>query len=352
MNNIAIFIKNLTSGGAEKQSILLAKSLSETYQIHYIIFNGSKIHQKYLDMLQENENIKVISFTGGHLKRYANLLKYIQENHIEGIFSYLTAANAYACIAGKLTGIKVYTGLRNAELPLLKCLADRVLTNLFAKKTVCNCYSGAKNFISKGFNKNKIIVIPNCFENISPYKEKQTSNQIRIITVGRFVPQKDYETAIKSISELTKIHPNIIFEIVGYGELEKDIRNWINIYNIYSNTNIYINPNNIPELLNQADIYLSTSLFEGTSNSIMEGMNANLPIVATNVGDNDKLVHNNSNGFLCEKLNFKEIASCLEKLVSDIELRKKMGYQSKKLLQSEYSIEKFRQKYINLIMHQ
>lgn len=352
MKNIAIFVKNLTSGGAEKQSILLAKSLSKTFQIHYIIFNGTKVHQKYLCMLQEDAKIKVTSFTGGHIKRYITLLKYIKENHIETIFSYLTAANAYACIAGKQTGIKVYTGLRNAKLPLLKCLADRVLTNLFAKKTVCNCYSGAKNFISKGFNKNKIIVIPNCFENISPYKEKQASKQIRIITVGRFVPQKDYETAIKSISELTKVYQNIIFEIVGYGELEKDIRNWINKYNIYSNTNIYINPNNIPELLNQADIYLSTSLFEGTSNSIMEGMNANLPIVATNVGDNDKLVHNNSNGFLCETLNFKEIASCLEKLVSDTELRKKMGYQSKKLLQSEYSIDKFRKKYINLIIHQ
>ena len=53
-----------------------------------------------------------------------------------------------------------------------------------------------------------------------------------------------------------------------------------------------------------------------------------------------------------KKLNFKEIASCLERLVSDTDLRKKMGYQSKKLLQSEYSINKLRQKYINLIIHQ
>lgn len=352
MKNIAIFVKNLTSGGAEKQSVLLARSLSQNFQIHYIIFNGAKVHEKYLRMLQEDTNLKVVAFTGGHIKRYISLFKYIQKNHIKAIFSYLTAANAYACIVGKQTGITVYTGIRNAELPPLKCLADKILTNLFAKLTICNCFSGANNFISKGFNKNKITVIPNCFENITPYKEKQISNQIRIITVGRFVPQKDYETAIKSISELTKTHQNIIFEIVGYGELEKDIRYWINKYKIYSKTNIYINPNNIPELLDQADIYLSTSLFEGTSNSIMEGMNANLPIVATNVGDNDKLVQNNYNGFLCEKLNFKEIASCLERLVSDANLRRKMGYQSKKLLQSEYSVNTFRQKYINLIIHQ
>lgn len=45
MENIAIFVKNLTSGGAEKQSVLLAKALSGYYQIHYIIFNGNKIHK-------------------------------------------------------------------------------------------------------------------------------------------------------------------------------------------------------------------------------------------------------------------------------------------------------------------
>lgn len=351
MKNIAVFVKNLTSGGAEKQSVLLAKALTEDFQIHYIIFNGGKIHQKYMSMLQEDNRIKVVAFTGSHFKRYKNFLQYIKKNHIKAIFSYLTAANTYACIAGKQAGVKVYTGLRNAKLPPTKCLADKILTNIFAEKTICNCFSGAKNFISNGFNKNKITVIPNCFENISPYKDKSEADQIHIITVGRFVPQKDYETAIKSISELIKTNTNVIFEIVGYGELETNIRNWIDKYQIKDNTIIYINPHNIPQLLEQAHIYLSTSLFEGTSNSIMEGMNANLPIVATNVGDNDKLIKNNLNGFLCEKQNYKEIAFYLQKLVSDVELRKKMGKQSKELLLSEYSVTKFKQRYIELLNH-
>ena len=352
MQIIAIFVKNLTSGGAEKQSILLAKALAKNFQIHYIIFNGDKIHQKYMYMLQEDKRIKIATFIGNHFKRYRSFLTYIKKNHIEAIFSYLTAANTYACIAGKQTGIKVYTGLRNAELPPIKCFVDKILTNTFCQKAICNCFSGANNFISKGFNKSKITVIPNCFENISPYKEKKETDLIHIITVGRFVKQKDYETAIKSIAQLIKTNANIIFEIVGYGELEMEIRNWIDKYQIKNNTHIYINPDNIPKLLEEAHIYLSTSLFEGTSNSIMEGMNANLPIVATNVGDNYKLVRHNLNGFLCEKQSEKEIAFYLEKLVSDTELRKKMGKQSKNLLEEEYSMEKFREKYIELLIRQ
>ncbi len=349
MMNICIFVKNLTSGGAEKQSVLLAKALSDCYETHYIIFNGEKVHQKYMDMLKEDSKIHIHYFKGGHGARYNEFVKYLEHNNIKAIFSYLTAANFYACMAGKKVKAKVFTGLRNAELPVLKCIADRMLTNRFAEMAISNSYSGKVNFVAKGFNESKIIVIPNCFENIKPYIEKAENKTLHIITVGRFVPQKDYETAIHAIAELKKKCNNIAFDIVGYGEQENQIREWVKAYNIDDITSIYINPDNIAELLDNADIYLSTSLFEGTSNSIMEAMNANLPIVATDVGDNGKLVRSETNGYLCEKKDYSDIADKLEILANDNNLRIKMGKESKVLLKAEYSVDKFRQSYINLL---
>lgn len=347
--HIAIFVKNLTSGGAEKQSVLLAKALSGYYKIHYIIFNGSKIHQKYMDLLKEDSRIQIQSFIGDHLSRYYTFVNYLQKNNIRAIFSYLTAANFYACMAGRKANAKVFTGLRNAELPLLKCWADRILTNSFSEKAISNSFSGKENFITKGFKREKIIVIPNCFEHIKDYVQKSQRDKIHIITVGRFVPQKDYETAIHSIAELKKRYNNIVFDIVGYGNLEVQIRKWINHYNIDDITTVHINPNNIAELLDQADIYISTSLFEGTSNSIMEAMNADLPIVATNVGDNGQLVQNEKNGFLSNKKDWKDIASKLSLLINDKQLRLNMGKHSKFILSTYYSVEKFRELYLKVL---
>lgn len=348
--NIAIFVKNLTSGGAEKQSVLLAKALSDCYETHYIIFNGEKVHQKYMDMLMADSKIRIQYFRGRHGARYTDFVKYLKDNNIKAIFSYLTAANFYACMAGKEVKAKVFTGLRNAELPVFKCIADRMLTNRFAEMAISNSYSGKLNFVAKGFKEDKIIVIPNCFESIKPYNEKPTRRILHIITVGRFVPQKDYETAIHAIAYLKKKCCNIAFDIVGYGELEAQIRKLINKYYIDDITSIYINPNNIAELLDNADIYLSTSLFEGTSNSIMEAMNADLPIVATNVGDNSQLVRNNVNGFLCDKKDWENIATKLEFLVKNDNLRKKNGEESKRLLRANYSMDKFRQSYVNFLL--
>ena len=348
--SIAVFVKNLTSGGAEKQAVLLAKALAGDYEMHYVIFNGRKVHEKYLDLLHEDKRIHVVSFMGGHTSRFSQFVSYIKANDISLIFSYLTAANLYASMAGMMTGAKVVTGIRNAELPLGRRIADRILTNFFAKKTVVNCFSGSTKFISQGFKSEKLVVIPNCFENIAPYKEKQkVDDEIHVITVGRFVAQKDYPTAIRAISKANKKCTNLWFDIVGYGEQEMEIRNLVKENGIEICTTIHINPNNIPELLQRASIYLSTSLFEGTSNSIMEGMNANLPIVATNVGDNYKLVRDRVNGYLEATGDVDAIAKDIVTLCHDTDLRNRMAKAGKENLIDNYSVEIFRERYMELV---
>lgn len=347
--SIAIFVKNLTSGGAEKQAALLAKALSSDYDVHFIVFNAAKMHQKYLDLISETPEVHLTCFNGGHISRFRQFCTYIKRNRIELIFSYLTAANLYACLAGTLTGAKVVTGLRNAELPMGKRIADRFMTNHTAVLTIANCFSGKQNFVSQGFREKKIHVIQNCFDNISPYASKKESATTTIITVGRFVEQKDYLTAIKSVAKAYNTYKDIRFCIIGFGELEQQIRAWVRDEGIAEITDILINPNNISQYLEKADIYLSTSLFEGTSNSIMEAMNADLPIVATNVGDNSYLVKDGTNGFLTEKKDTNMLSHCLGILISDRDKRHQFGKRSKELLYENYSLNTFRDRYIKII---
>ena len=64
MKKIAIVLKNLTRGGAEKQSILLARALADEYKIHYVILNGHKVNENYLALLHSDNLIVVHSFSG------------------------------------------------------------------------------------------------------------------------------------------------------------------------------------------------------------------------------------------------------------------------------------------------
>lgn len=349
MKKIAIVLKNLTRGGAEKQSILLARALADAYEIHYVILNGHKVDESYLESLRSDNRIVVHFFTGNLIHRIKQFYCCIRELSPYAIFSYLTMANVVAASIGRLCGCgRIYTGLRNARLPWLKLVADRFVCNHLATCSISNSVSGIEHFASRGFRTEKMTAIFNCFENITPYTCKTPHEEIRIITVGRFVKQKDYRTAIKTIAALP-CQQKIRFIIVGYGELEPQIRKWVSEEGVENITEIMINPDNIPTILCNADIYISTSLFEGMSNAIMEAMNADLPVVCTNVGDNDKLVAEGENGFICSEGDWKGLADRTNDLILHEEKRIAFGKKSKEILERNYDVETFRTKYIKLL---
>ena len=186
--------------------------------------------------------------------------------------------------------------------------------------SIFNNFSAKEKFVKRGFNSNKIFVIHNAIENTQTANFiKDIRSDIRIVTVARFVEQKDFRTALYSFKSLIDRNKNKVFNyyIIGYGPLEKEIRSLAENLNIMDRVKIFINPSNIPDILKNCDIYLSTSLFEGLSNSLLEALVTGLPIVATDVGDNKYLVKDGFNGYLSA---CKDIDSIVEKLEYLIEM--------------------------------
>jgi len=110
-----------------------------------------------------------------------------------------------------------------------------------------------------------------------------------------------------------------------------------------------VNPPAVDPYYDQADIFLSTSIFEGLSNSVMEAMESSLPVVATTVGDNDKLVMEGRSGFLAPVKDAKAISEKLHMLFDSHDLRIRLGMNGYHRLKKNFSVEKFRQSYVSLI---
>jgi glycosyltransferase involved in cell wall biosynthesis len=349
MKRVAIYIPTLKSGGAEKQAAILAAMLSEKHDVHLITLNMQGNDQAInLDRLKPTSVVR--HYLSGNVFAKARQLKRIfLDNDIEILFNYLTYPDILGSYVGKKVGVpKIYNGIRNSQLPKLKFLCERFAHNHLASATIFNCYSGAEHFKGMGFSNGKCIVIPNCYPEVSPVVHRGDRPVKTIITVGRFVSQKDYLTAIRAMAEL-KQRQDFRFHIVGYGELENQIRQWIQEYGIEQNTTIYINPDNIPELLRNADIYLSTSLFEGTSNSIMEALDFSLPVVCTDVGDNSYLVRDAYNGYLHAIGDYKGISASIATLLDNSDMRVQLGENGNGLLKENFSPEVFLRRYSELI---
>ncbi|MBR5781905.1 MAG: glycosyltransferase [Bacteroidales bacterium] len=346
---IAILIPTIKPGGAEKQAALLAATLSLEHEVHFVSLYGKKNHSVIVQHFLEESRVSIHYLEGSFFKRWNAFRNLLKTLNIEVAFNYLTVCDVLGAIVEKLSSVKtVFNGIRNSRLAPAKMFLEWFAHNFIADYTIYNCHSGAKYFEQKGFNKKKSIIIPNCFPNISTFIEREDKKIKTIVTVGRFETQKDYLTAIKAIAELRTCRKDFLFKIIGHGHLEAQIRSWISEYDLSSYTSIYIAPANVQDIIKEADVYLSTSLFEGTSNSIMEAMNWSLPIVATNVGDNNILVKNNISGFLAEVGDYTTLAKDLDHLLSSHKSRLQMGMIGHENLYN-FSAEVFKNNYLELL---
>jgi glycosyltransferase involved in cell wall biosynthesis len=81
----------------------------------------------------------------------------------------------------------------------------------------------------------------------------------------------------------------------------------------------------------------------------MEAMNACLPIVATDVGDNSRLVRDGVNGRLVPVGDERTLATALLELIGSPQLRADQGAESHGILAREYSFEAFRRAYARIL---
>lgn len=348
--NIAILIPSLRQGGAEKQAALLASVLDKYHSVDlYLLYGYNAIAPQNKEVL-DCSNVRLHLLNGNIISKIFKLTNEWKSKNINIVFNYLTSSDVIGAMAARMAGVKrVYSGIRNTRLEWYKMIADRFIHNYIATGTIYNCYSGAEYFRSKGFRKSKNIVIPNGFMDIAQPIVREDKPIKHIVTTGRFVPQKDYLTMIKTLAKLKAMRHDFVMDIIGYGVEEANIRNWIKEYDVEDITNIYIKPDNVQDIVRNADIYLSTSLFEGTSNSIMEALNWSMPVVATDVGDNSYMITNGVNGMLHSIGDAEGIAHSIAYLLDNIDIRNNYGIMSHRILKDSYSLETFEKRYLELL---
>ncbi|MBE0675608.1 MAG: glycosyltransferase [Bacteroidales bacterium] len=350
--HILIFCKTFLKGGAEKQALILARLFSENgYNVTLANWCKERIDPDNRTFI-ENCSIQYVGLEGSPVNKIRRLNKIIRKSERPVIFSYLTLANFVTGIL-KLLNKKLVAvgGVRSEQLPFQKLIFERLVHNHLNSVTVFNNFSAKSRMEKRGFNSDKIRVIHNAIQVPQFSKPPARGDMITIITVSRFVKSKDFYTALYAYKRLVQDNPGRIirYRIVGYGYHETAIRTLVNTLDLVSNVELLIRPKGIYAILKDADIYLSTSIYEGLSNSIMEAMAAGLPIVATDVGDNRYLVQDDFNGYLVKSKDTDAIVSKLQYLADNEQLRVEFGNNSYRKISGEFSEQKLFGSYIELL---
>lgn len=168
-------------------------------------------------------------------------------------------------------------------------------------------------------------------------------------TVGRLAEIKDQASLIKALRLLLDaqpaLHGRVRLSLVGDGPLADTLGQLVSELELDSLVTFYGNRDDIPQLLQDMDIFVLPSLGEGISNTILEAMASGLPIVATHVGGNPELVTPGINGLLVPPSSPRELADALLTLLADPQKISDMGQASLKAVRSRFDWQKTVQEY-------
>lgn len=328
MKKILFVNSCLSSGGSEKVMTLLANQFCKMdYDVTMVLLRV-KPKSYYVE---ESVNLVEFCYSSNNkiiiaLQRLAKLRQLLKNGKYDVVVSFMFDINMTTLLAG--IGIRVPIIISERADP-----QNRGVGKLYEKieNILYNRAAGlvlqtdlVKNFYAQRVN-TPLCVIPNPI--VINEREYKGIRENRIVAVGRLCEQKNFPMLLSAFKEFVRKFPYYTLEIYGEGPLKESLLKLACDLEIGSKVDFKGYVNNVLEHIKTASMYISTSNYEGISNSMLEAMAMGIPTICTDcpVGGAAFIIENGVNGFLIPVNDKDSLVKKIEILASDIELREKLS---------------------------
>lgn len=180
-------------------------------------------------------------------------------------------------------------------------------------------------------------LVPNGVELVRFVPTERPPNRIvKILFIGRLIPRKGFQYVVRALPRVMELtHTPFEVEVVGSGAMRVHLDTLATKLGV-SHLLKYVGtiPYEKLHLAYQgADIFVLTSESEGMPCAVLEAMGCGLPIVTTDVPGNQEIVHEGVNGFLVPVGDTGKLAQSLAWLIRDPALRRRLGSESRRMVQ-------------------
>jgi glycosyltransferase involved in cell wall biosynthesis len=178
------------------------------------------------------------------------------------------------------------------------------------------------------------------------------SRDKRVLTIGRLIKSKNHDEIIRLFCRMDK--PGWKLIIVGGDALkqgnEARLRNIIKSLEAESKVELAGYRKDTDNYYSESSLFVLASESEGFPNVIGEAMAAGLPVVAFDcVAGPSEMITDGDNGFLVPVGDYDQMASRIELLMDDDNLRTTMGIRARKAIE-RFSLEVIGNEYYNLLL--
>ena len=187
------------------------------------------------------------------------------------------------------------------------------------------------------------------------YKKYAIPKNVPIVLyVGRIDPEKSLDILVNSFKKLIKEAPKAHLVMVGDGTAREKLEKMIKRKKLGSQTHFIgrVIGDDLSQIYRTGTVFVITSKTETQSIVLMEAMASGLPAIAVNAGAVTELVKDGENGFIFEPNDTAGIASGINAIISNKELREKMSKNALKMIAKHdinYTLSRFEKIYNNVL---
>jgi len=189
----------------------------------------------------------------------------------------------------------------------------------------------------------KVIIIPNGVpvpatinRGLSRSPERSAPS---IVTVGRLVSLKGYDQLISAALTVVEKYDNARFVIVGEGPLEQELKQTIERSGLAGHMRLVGPTDDVPSFLRGADVYVSTSHYEGMPLSVLEAMAWCVPVIVSDVPGNNDVVEHNISGLLYRLGDSEALAEAIAGTIQSPGTAAKRALVARQMVQDKYSTD-------------
>lgn len=145
-----------------------------------------------------------------------------------------------------------------------------------------------------------------------------------ILNTGRLIPQKGQEHLINIMRRIIVTRKDMKLLICGWGPLKARLTGLVAHYGLQNHIVLTGLVHDMNNLLTAADLFVSTSLFEGHSVGLIEAMAAGLPVVTTKIPSSCEFLTHRENAIIVEQNDEEGFAAAVLELLEDRNLRRRI----------------------------
>jgi len=355
---VALITSSLSMGGAEKQTVYIARALVNAgIDVRVFHLGGDGPYEAVLQ--QAGVPICRLYRANKPWVILGRLIRMLRQWKPDIILVSQFGDMVYGVIGARCCGALILGGVRSDGCYELN-VRGRLGRWLFrwGHGFIANSYTARENLVCRGIKSHKIEILPNVIDlpdfdaqSALPLNISLPADRVTVAAVGSLQACKRFDRFIDALALAQRREPRIIGVIAGADRGSKAaLTQKANALGLTQERLRWLGESDrVPALLAQADLLVLSSDYEGFPNVILEAMAARLPVVTTSAGDARLIVQHGETGFVVEREDVEGMAGCIVRLAQSRSMRKSLGEAARQRVEQEYTFESLADRLVNIL---